>query len=519
MRLRCAMIAAVLLASATARAGDILVEDIFGRRLNEHGLTLVDWEGPIANPAIKVFVVPPEGAALPARAVLTSTQPRAYFNLPSKIGPRGPSKTITFNTREKQPVFVSIFPDREAKDIDFSLQLDFKDATGKKRTIKIPCHVIDQDKPPGDDATTSTFPIDVDFSQDRSGFFDDEKKRRVVQQAVDDWAYFLAPVARDLIRVGAEKTFIWNPDGFKQGHDVTSAHEYSGYLLYAYGIHGPELRSGGEASHHGGFQRQNGKELAVRRSGGYEAETRGNYNTLGWLISVGDGDYWKATNLRKVPNDLLSIAHHEIGHALFFSSGNTRFAEAQRAGRLDDAAVRDYLGVDPKIDKSAHFAGSIDPASRCGAFGNEYHGDVPFFRWQITKLDLLCASHRLHAARDLSLCAGESYERLLTRRVSRQSVQRQDRRCRRHPILPVGRRRRRAPARLEAGLLRWNASRHADNSGRLRVHDSRARLRGEKSRPDSKAANRGRAGEGRGRRAVNGRRPRLERRHPCRLLV
>jgi hypothetical protein len=391
MGLRCAMIAAVLWSAVTARAGDILVEDIFGRRLNEHGLTLVDWEGPIANPAIKVFVVPPEGVALPASAVLTSTQPRVYFNLPSKVGPRGPSKTLTFNTREKQPVFVSIFPDREAKNLDFTLQLNFKDAAGKKRTLKIPCHVIDQDKLPGDDATTSTFPIDVDFSQDRSDFFNDQKKRRLVQQAVHDWAYFLAPVPRDPVRVGAEKTFIWDPDGFKHGHDVTNAREYSGYLLYAYGIHGPELRSGGEASLHGGFQRENGKDQAVRRSGGYEAETRGNYNTLGWLISAAGRDYWKATNLRKVPNDLLSIAHHEIGHALFFSSGNTRFAEAQRAGRLDDAAVRDYLGADPKIDKSAHFAGSIDPASRCGAFGNEYHGDVPFMRWQITKLDLLCA--------------------------------------------------------------------------------------------------------------------------------
>ncbi len=253
-----------------------------------------------------------------------------YFNLPSKIGPRGPSKTLTFNTREKQPVFVSIFPDREAKNLDFTLQLNFKDAAGKKRTLKIPCHVIDQDKLPGDDATTSTFPIDVDFSRDRTGFFDDEKKRRVVQQAVHDWAYFLAPVARDPVRLGAEKTFVWDPDGFKHGHDVTNAQEYSGYLLYAYGIHGPEVRSGGEASLHGGFQRENGKDQAVRRSGGYEAETRGNYNTLGWLIGAAGGDYWKATNLRKVPNDLLSIAHHEIGHALFFSSGNTRFAEAQR---------------------------------------------------------------------------------------------------------------------------------------------------------------------------------------------
>ena len=308
MRLRCAIIPAVLLATATARAGDILVEDIFGRRLNEHGLTLVDWEGPIANPAIKVFVAPPEEAALPARAVLTSRQPRAYFNLPSTIGPRGPSKTLTFHTREKQPVFVSIFPDRKAKDIDFALQLNFEDAAGQKPTTTIPCHVIDQDKPPGDDATASTFPIDVDFSQDRTEFFKDENKRRVARQAVHDWAYFLAPVARNPVRVGAEKTFIWDPDGFKHGHDVTNPHEYLGYLLYAYGIHGPERRSGGEASHHGGFQRQNGKELAIRRSGGYEAETRGNYNTLGWLVSVARSDSFACNASLSVATVLSSSA-------------------------------------------------------------------------------------------------------------------------------------------------------------------------------------------------------------------
>ena len=31
------------------------------------------------------------------------------------------------------------------------------------------------------------------------------------------------------------------------------------------------------------------------------------------------------------------------------------------------------------------------PLGRCGAFGNEFHGEMPRSRWQITKLDVLCA--------------------------------------------------------------------------------------------------------------------------------
>ena len=396
MRLQCATIAAMLLGAVTARAGDLLVEDIFGRRLNEHGVTLVDWEGPIANPAIKVFVAPPEGAALPARAVLTSTQPRAYFNLPSKIGPRGPSKTITFNTREKQPVFVSIFPDRDAKNLDFALQLKFEDAAGTKRTIKIPCHVIDQDKPPGDDRATSTFPIDVDFSQDRTRFFDDEKKRRVVQQAVHDWAYFLRPSpaipcvsARKRLLSGIRTALSGGttsrtrtnirvtsstPTAFMDPSCVPAVRRHitaasSGKRQRAGRPAFGRLRSRDPRQlQHVGLVDQRGRRRLLEGHQSPQSAQRSAFDCPS----------------RNRPRPVFQLRQYAI-------------RGGPAAGRLDDAAVRDYLGVDPKIDKSAHFAGSIDPASRCGAFGNEYHGNVPFFRWQITKLDLLCASGRLQA--------------------------------------------------------------------------------------------------------------------------
>src|SRR5687767_628496 len=74
----------VLFPNTSAHGADVGIEDVFGRRLNEHGLILVDWEGQIANPAIKFFIAPPEDAAFPARAVLTCEEPRVYFNLPSE---------------------------------------------------------------------------------------------------------------------------------------------------------------------------------------------------------------------------------------------------------------------------------------------------------------------------------------------------------------------------------------------------------------------------------------------------
>src|SRR5215207_6947109 len=133
----------VLFPISSARGADVAIEDVFGRRLNEHGLILVDWEGQIANPAIKFFIVPPGDAAFPAKAVLTSKEPRVYFNLPSEIGANGPRKVLEFQNREKSSLLASIFSDWEGADRDVILQLDFEDAMGRKQVLRLPCHVID----------------------------------------------------------------------------------------------------------------------------------------------------------------------------------------------------------------------------------------------------------------------------------------------------------------------------------------------------------------------------------------
>ena len=67
-----------------------LVTDIFGRPLDGFGLVLLDWEGYLANPAIRFFVQPPPGSRCPVSASLSGNPARLYFDLPSTVRAGGP---------------------------------------------------------------------------------------------------------------------------------------------------------------------------------------------------------------------------------------------------------------------------------------------------------------------------------------------------------------------------------------------------------------------------------------------
>lgn len=369
------------------RGSDVVIEDMFGRRLNEHGMVLVDWEGQIANPAIKIFLKPPPEAGFPARAEITATESRLYFDLPSTATGEGPTKTVIFPNATALPILVSIFPDRDGLDEEHILHIEFTPTGGGRHAQSLKVRVIDQDQP----RRTIDFPITIDFSRDQTGFFSDPANRAIAEQRAQDWAYFwdgrnLAPVA-----AGEERTFIWNPDGYLTGTFIANSAGYRGFLLYAYGVSSatPPFRSGGEASSAGGFQSSGGVTLPLRRSGAVEIETKGNYNALGWSVSSTDGDWWRPTNLAHTQNDLASIVHHEVGHALVFYSSHTRFGAFKARGRVDDPAVIAYHGSAPAVDLTDHLPGATDRLSGKGAFGSEYYGLMPARRWLITKLDLL----------------------------------------------------------------------------------------------------------------------------------
>ena len=366
----------------------IIVEDIFGRVVNQAGLTLVDWDGYMANPAIKFVVIPPAKAQFPATAILTANEQRLYFDLPSTVGANGPRKTISFaNASTHVVVYLGNAPDRDSTDGLFSVKIDFVGADGRTSTLVMPVHEIDQDRDDG-----LHYKISVDFAQDATAFFASAANRAPVEQALADWSYFFDDRKLDPVPAGEEKTLIWNSDGFTSSRNVTNQAAYTGSLLYVYGIHSAALRSGGEPSSQGRVQSSHGAPLPLRRSGGVEIETAGNYNSIGWLTSVSDARWWATANLGNQQNELLSIAHHESGHALAFNPAQVRFAGFKRSGCINDPAVMAYhRGACLKIDSADHFDGETDDESLFGAFGNEYHGRAPARRWFITKLDLLAA--------------------------------------------------------------------------------------------------------------------------------
>src|SRR5439155_15472434 len=117
------VMAQALCFAAVAQTG---VQDIFGRSLNQHGVTLVDWDGYLANPLIKFYVFPPTNGVLPGSATLTANGRRLYFDTPGAVSTNGPSKTVSLTSAAVgDAVRLSTFPDRDSLDEDYTLTLLF----------------------------------------------------------------------------------------------------------------------------------------------------------------------------------------------------------------------------------------------------------------------------------------------------------------------------------------------------------------------------------------------------------
>lgn len=369
--------------------------DASGRVLNARGIHLVDWDGFLANPAETITLRPPADIAFPAFATLTADHPRLYFSLPSDTTANGPRKFVRFDSAASEiTVRLGMFPDRDGADEHYQLTMTLTD--GEPRVETVPITVHDQDK-----NLPLLTRITVDYSRDQTGFFANQAAKDVVQQAADDWAYFLDDRHLDEVPALDELTFIWDPTGFVTGTITQNDAAYTGFLLYAYGIHSADLRSGGEGSYQGKPASSNGTALPLRRSGGYEIETQGNFNTLGWSFDLDPDNWWKSANLRGDQPDFYSIALHEIGHSHGFNDAYPLFADAH-AGGLTSPALAAYLGGPLVMDGASHFTGVIDLDSGVGVFGNEYNGTMPARRWLITRTAVLALEPVGYKLRPLS---------------------------------------------------------------------------------------------------------------------
>lgn len=378
----------LLLLHAAAVNAQVTVKDAFGRNLSGKTITLVDWEGYMANPAIKLTITPPSA---PLTITISANHPRLYFDWVSSNylpGSSGPSKTITFSNTNPVDFYLAIFPDRGAGDENYTLTI-----TGSG-TQTFPIKVIDQDPA----TPVYNFNITMDYSQDtRYNFYSTAINKTIVEQASKDWAYFLTSNNFDAVPANTQQTFIWNDNYTNGGNWVYNANAYTGFLLYPYGFDDDVHRSGGAPSNMG-FQSRGGVATQLRRSGEFETEYQGNYNTLGWNTSITDDTWYQATNYSGDQPDLYSISMHEIGHTLSFNSNYPTFQTAKTQGYISDPEVVAYQGSTVPIDESDHLAISettpdalkvTDRLSKRGAFGSEYAAFMPQGRWLITKLNLL----------------------------------------------------------------------------------------------------------------------------------
>lgn len=109
-----------------------MIQNILGRPLDAHGLTPADWEGPIANPAIRFDLMHPPDAVNPVRFVIRAKEPRLSFDLPSEHGPVGPRNEVLIPRPGRFTMAVWIFPDREARDEDHQIEIDVAFADGPR---------------------------------------------------------------------------------------------------------------------------------------------------------------------------------------------------------------------------------------------------------------------------------------------------------------------------------------------------------------------------------------------------
>lgn len=394
------------------------VQDTFGRTLNERGITLVDWEGQIANPALQLTLRPPPDALYPLTAQLHAQHALLMFDQPAEYGATGSYKTLRFELAAPQTFYLAVFPDRNRASETYTLEVTWEQANGSLEAMTLPIRVIDQDQ---DRPLDYTVTITHDF--DTTGFFDDSPagkiRQEIIREAVDDWAYFIADMNLDPTPPSSQWIYIWDAYGyFESGEYHLNPVKYTGYFLAVSGKNTPvppwtinEVRAGGAPSEEG-WLISGGEPIAdaegnalLRRAGTIELDIKGNYNLLGWYLRTGDGeDWWFTANLWEEQHDFYSIAHHEFGHAFGFDRRYPRFAVAGES-TFDQPALTAYLGYVPSVDGFWHFVATVDPLSRRGMFGNEYFnepGYMPPRRWLITKGDLIAVEAVGYTLRETS---------------------------------------------------------------------------------------------------------------------
>lgn len=229
------------------------------------------------------------------------------------------------------------------------------------------------------------FTIQVNFSHDESGHFDDDETQELARQAADDWSCILDDMNWFPIDPGKEITDIMRANGSR--YSVTNEEPVSDYMLYVTGDNSGERTAKGWSEHLDDDELNNGSYAKptpkLQRSGQVliKGLTTGNRYAI-----YSEKDWYKVVYREANPIDEFSYHVHELGHALGMYVTYPWVEEWLNFGAVRDLKMQWIMGHDPKIDKSAHFVDEIDPLTLRGMYGT-YRGPMRHGPWIINPAD------------------------------------------------------------------------------------------------------------------------------------
>ncbi|MGG4144057.1 LamG-like jellyroll fold domain-containing protein [Paenibacillus algorifonticola] len=370
------------------------VVDIFGRTVNDNGIDLVDWQGYLANPSVKLTVKPPSSAVFPVTINLrTQGTTRLMMNKPSTLSATGSAKTLTFTNASQQLDFeLEIHPDRiggpnEIENYTLSMQVIQSNNTQSTQTI--PIRVLDQD-----DNAEPSLPINFDYRFDTiTGIFADAGVKAATEQGIKDWFYFFDETPYDTVAAGAENISIPG-DNWLNPITATNNAAYNGVWVFLRGLNDPY--STGYPADNGKFHKRAGVQGPIHRSYGLILDF---YSGFTPFSSLNDEEYYLAQMpgsacTSNCQTDVLGLIAHEFGHAVAFHSSWNGMVNYHSAGGSNDAEVIAYQGNAVPLDSSYHIsdANSLYWDRISGQSGGRNH-KFPSQRWMMTKLSLLIAEN------------------------------------------------------------------------------------------------------------------------------
>jgi hypothetical protein len=389
--------------SGFPNASALSVTDLFGRDVTQNGITLVDWEGPVRNPAMKYYLQGTDALSYPFSVTLSTSEERTSFNLPSTISTTGPVKTVVLDSPDSLASFLfSFYMDENFAGETFDLALTYN-LNGLPVKQVVPVTVIDQDR----DRPLS-YPVIVDFSEAVHPLMVDPATQSVIFQAAEDWLYYVDGESIDEIPAGGSTLDIGGPDHYFAEKTVSNPVPYTGYYLYAFGNsnEGPCVCSTGSPNREL-LQTSNGEEVPIFRIGALHLNVFGQaFETepTGWEV-LSPYDNWTQEGL--IGADMYTLAKHEIGHAMVFENSPLFLLAQGRdpANPFPDESVTPTPNgftspaltayypdeVVPLFPNSlSHVIDVLDPASQVPPYGGGVPVPVmPGGREMLTKLDIL----------------------------------------------------------------------------------------------------------------------------------